>query len=286
MELAGKQPICNMKKTIILALFGLFSCIVSAQSLWGGWSINCVSQGKDSLGRFSISEIRSFSVGNNSTHFSGPSGSLKTFLLPNANATILTNNAAVTIAQGGTGTGSTLTGLLLGGSSAFSAITSTTTGQIPRCTGANTFAFGALDLANSNAITGSLPYGNGGRDVVTGRSTGQTAAVASVATLTVGGSDASYTISGNVYVTTSSAENFTVSVDYTDENSNARNAVIPVLRASTGGVTTNIQSAFGAVPYPLLDIQIRCKASTSITIKTSGTFTGCTYNVEGSITRI
>lgn len=123
-------------------------------------------------------------------------------------------------------------------------------------------------------------------ETVTGRSTGQTAAVASVATLTVGSTDASYLIGGNVYVTTSGSENFTISVDYTDENSNARNAIIPVLRASTGGVTAAMQSAFGAVPYPVIPVQIRCKASTSITIKTTGTFTGCTYNVEGSITKI
>lgn len=35
--------------------------------------------------------------------FSGPASSLKTFTLPNASATILTNNASVTVAQGGTG---------------------------------------------------------------------------------------------------------------------------------------------------------------------------------------
>ncbi len=42
-------------------------------------------------------------TGNGFTAFSGPSGSQKTFTLPNANATILTSNTAVTIAQGGTG---------------------------------------------------------------------------------------------------------------------------------------------------------------------------------------
>lgn len=53
--------------------------------------------------------------------FSGPATSTKTFTLPNANATILTDNADVTVAQGGTGV-STLTGLVKGnGTSAFSA---------------------------------------------------------------------------------------------------------------------------------------------------------------------
>jgi hypothetical protein len=42
-------------------------------------------------------------TGNGFTAFTGPTTSEKTFTLPNATATILTTNAAVTIAQGGTG---------------------------------------------------------------------------------------------------------------------------------------------------------------------------------------
>ena len=42
-------------------------------------------------------------TGNGFTAFSGPTTSLKTFTLPNASAAILTDNAAVTVAQGGTG---------------------------------------------------------------------------------------------------------------------------------------------------------------------------------------
>jgi hypothetical protein len=42
-------------------------------------------------------------TGNGFTKFSGPSASEKTFTLPNASATILTDNSAVTVAQGGTG---------------------------------------------------------------------------------------------------------------------------------------------------------------------------------------
>ena len=66
----------------------------------------------------------------------------------------------VTIAKGGTGTGSTLTGLLQGSASAFTAVTSSTVGQALRVTGTNTFAFGALDLADTDAITNDLPYAN------------------------------------------------------------------------------------------------------------------------------
>jgi len=60
-------------------------------------------------------------TGNGFTKFSGPATAEKTFTLPNASATILTSNAAVTVAQGGTGA-TTLTGPLKGnGTSAFSA---------------------------------------------------------------------------------------------------------------------------------------------------------------------
>lgn len=60
-------------------------------------------------------------TGNGFTKFSGPTTSEKTFTLPNASATVLTSNAAVTISQGGTGTGSTLTGLVRGSASAMTA---------------------------------------------------------------------------------------------------------------------------------------------------------------------
>ncbi len=123
-------------------------------------------------------------------------------------------------------------------------------------------------------------------DVITGRSTGQTAAVASVATLTVGSTDASYLISGNILVTTSGSESFSLVLDYTDEGNTARSATIPLTRIALGGFSGTTISASGAVPYPSATLQIRAKASTTITLKTSGTFTGCTYNVEGSITRI
>jgi hypothetical protein len=46
-------------------------------------------------------------TGNGFTKFSGPATAEKTFTLPNTSATILTDNAAVTVAQGGTGRAST-----------------------------------------------------------------------------------------------------------------------------------------------------------------------------------
>lgn len=65
-------------------------------------------------------------TGNGFTKFSGPATAEKTFTLPNASATILTDNAAVTVSQGGTGA-TTLTGVLKGnGTSAFTAATAGT----------------------------------------------------------------------------------------------------------------------------------------------------------------
>src|ERR1041384_282 len=58
-------------------------------------------------------------TGNGFTKFAGPASAEKTFTLPNQSAVILTDAAAVTVAQGGTGAAS-LTGLLVGnGTSAF-----------------------------------------------------------------------------------------------------------------------------------------------------------------------
>ncbi len=53
---------------------------------------------------------------------------------------------------------------------------SLTTGQVPRATGASTVAYGALDLSNSSAITGTLPDGNQAAQTMAGDVTGTTGA--------------------------------------------------------------------------------------------------------------
>jgi hypothetical protein len=72
----------------------------------------------------------------------------------------------VAVANGGSGA-ITLTGLLQGnGTGAFTAISnSSTVGQVLRVTGSATYSWGALDLADSDAITGTLPPGNGGTGI-------------------------------------------------------------------------------------------------------------------------
>src|SRR3990167_6302910 len=115
----------------------------------------------------------------------------------------------------------------------------------------------------------------------TGRATAQTAANASVATYTLGASDASYEVSANVLVTTATTHAFTVTCAYTDEGNTARTVTMTFGLVAGGVATTSIANANGAVPYMGVPLHIRCKASTAITIATTGTFTTVTYNVEG-----
>jgi hypothetical protein len=115
-----------------------------------------------------------------------------------------------------------------------------------------------------------------------GRATAQTAANASVATYTNGATDGSFEVSANVLVTASTTHNFTVTVAYTDEGNTARTLTLNF--ASLAGVlATAIINTGGTVPYEGVPMHIRCKASTAITVATTGTFTSVTYNVEGII---
>jgi len=71
-------------------------------------------------------------TGNGFTKFNGATTSEKTYTLPNANATILTDNAAVTVAQGGTGqTTLTAHNVLIGnGSSGITSVAPSTSGNV------------------------------------------------------------------------------------------------------------------------------------------------------------
>lgn len=72
-----------------------------------------------------------------------------------------TEIADLDVASGGTGA-ATLTGILQGnGTSAITGMSnSSTVGQVFRVTGASTYAWGALDLADADAITGDIPDAN------------------------------------------------------------------------------------------------------------------------------
>lgn len=81
--------------------------------------------------------------------------------LLNSTSLTLGWTGTLSVSRGGIGVG-TVTGLLQGnGTSAVSAITnSSTVGQVLRVTGAATYAWGAVDLADADAITGNLPVAN------------------------------------------------------------------------------------------------------------------------------
>jgi hypothetical protein len=115
-----------------------------------------------------------------------------------------------------------------------------------------------------------------------GRVTAQTAAVASVATLTVGSADTSYYISGNVNVTAATTATFTMTCTYTDETNTSRVLTMSFSNLS-GTILTSITNVTGTGPYEGVVQHIRCKAGTTITIGTTGTFTSVTYNAEGLI---
>lgn len=119
-----------------------------------------------------------------------------------------------------------------------------------------------------------------------GRSVGAVAAVASVLAYTLPAADASFEVSANVLVTTATTHSFTVTVAYTDEGNTARSLTLNF--CTLAGVISNaaITNVAGAVPYEGVPMHIRCKASTTITIATVGTFTAVAYNVEGSIRQI
>ena len=53
-----------------------------------------------------------------------------------------------------------------------------------------------------------------------------------------------------------------------------------------GTLVTAITNLTGVGPYEGVPLHIRAKASTAITILTSGTFTSVTYNCEGAIQQI
>lgn len=118
-------------------------------------------------------------TGNGFAKFSGPTTSEKTFSLPDASATILTNNTAVTVAQGGTGQSSYTNGqLLIGNTTGNTLAKATLTGTanqviVTNGTGTITLSapqdigtgssptFSALTLSGSPA-TVVLNFNNGG----------------------------------------------------------------------------------------------------------------------------
>jgi hypothetical protein len=122
-----------------------------------------------------------------------------------------------------------------------------------------------------------------------GRSVGATAAVASLATVTVGASDGTFEVVANVNVTTATTHSFSVQCGYTDETNTARTITLAFrLLADTTSVQGVVANGNGAVPYVGVPVSFRAKAGTAITVMTqaAGTYTAVVFNVEGQIRQI
>jgi hypothetical protein len=119
-------------------------------------------------------------TGNGFFAVSGPATTLKTFTLPNASATILTTNAAVTVAQGGTG------------------IASGTSGGVPYFSGSTT-------IASSGALTANAPVigGGAGNAPTVGTRSGNTTEFATVSGAKTTGKQLAFDASGNVIASAS-----------------------------------------------------------------------------------
>lgn len=151
--------------------------------------------------------------------------------------------------------------------------------------GAHTHLF----IQNSDSLVhtyGNLPTAGWGFPAIygAGRQTAQTSAV-TLASYTVGAADGSFEIGANVNVTTATTFNFNVVCTYTDETSTVRTLLMQ-FNLTNGSTTVALTDANGAIPYHSEVTHIRAKASTTITIKSVGTFTAVTYNGEGLIKQI
>lgn len=115
-----------------------------------------------------------------------------------------------------------------------------------------------------------------------GRTVGTAAAVPTVVSYALGAQDGSFQVSSDVTVTAYTAGTFTTTVAYTDESNTPR--VLTLNYSSlAGAISPNIAAAG---PFPALDLVIRVKAATTITVATTGTFTTLTYNVEALLRQV
>lgn len=148
-------------------------------------------------------------------------------------------------------------------------VVSSTVGQIIWDIKSQPTKISALDMAVSN-----------------GRSTAQTAAVASLVTFTPP-ADGTYEVCGNVTVTASTTHSFTMQLTYQDENAGARTLNLPFrIDGSTTAVLSTMANTDATKTYVGVPIRIRAKSGVAILVATAGTFTSVTYNAEAQIRQI
>lgn len=145
--------------------------------------------------------------------------------------------------------------------------------------------FGGVNAPQTGQQDLPLTGNNAWRTSTTGRFTAQTAAKTVLTMTSTVGADATYLVSSNILVTAATTASFTTTVSYTDESSTAQTLTLP-FTGLTGIPLTTITNVTGTGPYEGIPVHIRCKANTTITVVTVGTFTSVTYNVESHIRHI
>jgi hypothetical protein len=134
-----------------------------------------------------------------------------------------------------------------------------------------------LKQATSGGVVsvGILPAASGH---VAGKTSAQT-----LVTYTVGAADALFRVGANIEVTTSTTHNITVTVAYTTPAGAGRTLTLNFTQVAGAAFLTNITNVTGAGSYEGVAQDIRCKAATTITIATAGTFTTITYDGDASV---
>lgn len=119
-----------------------------------------------------------------------------------------------------------------------------------------------------------LPYP---QTIYTARNTGVTASQTTASNITPA-LDGTFIACATVRVTTSSAENFTVTMNSQDDGGNGYVGTFNFQLKAAGTPFSAINFANGATVYEGIPIMVRLKGGVTVTFVTVGTFTGCTYN--------
>jgi hypothetical protein len=200
--------------------------------------------------------------------FTGPASSVKTFTLPNASSTILTSNAAVTVAQGGTGATTLSSGnpLFGNGTSAISAGTVAGTGTV----------VGTVDKGGGWVNGDCLQINASGNIVDAGGACTTGGGGGTVASATIG-QLAIYT--GATTVSGLTKGNNQVAI--TNGSGAISFAALPLANMATQTANTILANATAGSAAPTAIAAPSCSTSTSALIYTTSTGLGC--NVFGTV---
>jgi hypothetical protein len=228
-------------------------------------------------------------VGDGTFAVSGPTAS-RTYTFPDANATVLTTNSAVTVAQGGTGA-TTLTGILKGnGTSAVTAVTAPS-GALVGDTDTQTLTNKTISKA-SNTLTGVA--GSGANSDITSLS-----ALSTPLSIAQGGTGvASLTANNLLLGNGTSAVSFIapgtsgnrLQSDGTTWASTAQETIVTIVSrafsAGTGVTTYSTASSLTTRVVGLFNIPERITVNQltfyTTTLTTAGTTKVCLYTEDGS----